>query len=757
MDAKNASALFAQPNCEISDENLQKRLDYLNYSANDDVLLARAWTHLEQGPQGHINAFYQHVSSFAETGAYISQPGQTERLHKMQQRYLHDLFCAPIDAEYVQNRLRIGQVHHHIGLDPHWYLASCNQLLDQLSQSLEGPLDNDPLLYATTLRAATKRLFLDMGIVMNAYVASDRRELQRSSNSLRESQALLSEAHDLAQLARWELKLPDGPLNSCQRACEMLQLQPDPSGQITGYEQLRRWVHPLDRAEVDAAFQSTISSGLAYDVRYRLQHPGQPLKMLRERGRALHDNSHPVRVVGTVQDISLHISQLSRIEQLALFDDLTRLPNRANFLGHLDRRLAEASTCERTLSLLFIDLDEFKEINDTQGHSVGDDVLVEIALRLKACLREQEMVARLGGDEFVVIANGVDPLSAATIATRILENITQPMWIGQSHLSLRASIGISTYPRDGMSGELLLRNADTAMYAAKQNRNGIEIYRPEMSARLVRRVQLANRLKYVIAHGGLELYYQPQVALDDGRLIGAEALLRWNDDQLGRINPSEFVPLAEERGLISELGTWVVQQACRQLLQWDAELRVFPGLLALNISPRQFDDPGFAGKLIAQLHQAQVAPNRFDLELTESGIMLDPDGSLQTLVTLRDAGFTLSLDDFGMGYSSLTHLKGFPLDQIKLDRSFVSGMLEEPHDYAIVVATVAMAQSLGLKMVAEGVETAQQADALQRLGCGFAQGFYYGEPLPAERFAMRWMQRATATDQQEASYTTPSM
>lgn len=755
MDFPKPASPFHGGTPQIGEAEIDLRLAYLKYTAEDQSVLNQAWDYIQSCSQHNIDRFYAHVGAFAETGSYIQDGRQLERLRGMQQHYLRELFCAPVDVAYVENRLRVGMVHHHIGLEPHWYLGSCSQLLSEITHSLAPILTEDPRFYAAAMQSVVKRLFFDMGIAMNAYVFTDRHALSKSSSSLRESEALLSEAHDLAQLARWELLLPEGPLNGCPRAQEMLHLEQ--TQENNGYERLRYWVNPADRAEVDAAFASTLSSGVTYDVRYRVEHPGYPLRMLRERGRALLENGKPVRVVGTVQDISLQISQLSRIEQLALFDDLTHLPNRASFLGNLERHLIDAGRTREPFSLLFIDLDDFKEINDTRGHSVGDEVLVEVARRLKESLHPREMVARLGGDEFVVLTPARDRENATVAAARFSAAIARPMWIGPSMVGIRASIGIAICPEDGHKSGLLLRNADIAMYAAKSSRSGIETYRAEMSERLQRRAQLASRLQLALDENALELYYQPQVTVADGRLVGVEALLRWHDPVLGRVSPDEFIPLAEHRGLIGALGQWVASQACRQLRIWASAGLDLPGQLAINISPRQLDDPLFADQLLQQVRQAGVLPAQIDLELTESGIMLDPDSSLSILEKLKDAGFSLSLDDFGMGYSSLAHLRGLPLDKIKLDRSFVLGMLEQPHDYAIVVATIAMAQSLGLRMVAEGVETPQQVDALKRLGCRHAQGYFYGEPLPAAQFAEQWLRTPDNAGESGSPVDAPSM
>lgn len=716
---------------------LQARLAFLELGEADTHRLRRLWALVEEAEADNIDRFYAHLDAHPQTAAFIGDLEQRQRLHRAQFRYARELFLHPWDAAYVENRLRVGTVHHRIGLEPHRYLAACSTLLTSLMDTLQPLLRDDPQRHADALKSLVRRLFLDMGLAMDAYVSADRDALTTSNASLRESQALLSEAHDLAQLARWELHLPGGALNCCTRAQEMLHTGAQQAQ--GGYERLRRWVHPLDRRDLDAAFHAAVDSGAAYDVRYRVEREGHPPRMLRERARALPGADGTVRVAGTIQDISLQASQLSRIEQLALYDDLTGLPNRASFHAALERSIEDAAGSGRRFAILFIDLDEFKEINDTRGHSVGDAVLVEMGRRLKDTLRAGELVARLGGDEFVVLAAGADAASARAIARRLAAAIGQPLQVAGTVLAPKASIGISLFPDDGLSSELLVRNADTAMYAAKRSRSGIDAYEPRMSARLARRVQLAERLEHALRDGALALHYQPQVSMPTGRLVGAEALLRWDDAVLGAVGPEEFVPLAEHRGLIGALGDHVLDQACAQLRAWDAGGLRLPGRLAINLSPRQFDDPQLAERLLERIGRHGLGPERLDLELTESGLMADPDESLATLCALRRAGFSLSLDDFGMGYSSLAHLKGFPLDRLKLDRAFVRGMLEHRHDYAIVVATVAMARSLGLVLTAEGVERSEQADALLALGCGQAQGFLFDPALPAEDFARRWL------------------
>lgn len=719
-------------------DDLPQRMRDLDIGPEDHSLLIAAWPLVSDERDNHFELLNQGIRQYwADSG---STPDQQEcaNMRRMQHLHVKSIFCSDIDMAYINDRLKVGRVHHRIGLEPHRYLASCQTLMTALQQSLREKLSNAPDLMQATISALSKRFFLDMGIVMTAYVLADRHALKQSNSSLRQSQTLLNEAQEIAQLACWELRLPEGQLQACTRAQALLMVPA--TAQRDGWDALRQWVHPQDRLEVEKSYQDALRSGGTYDVRYRVQHPAHPLRMIRERGRVELRKRGIKRVIGTLQDISLQVNQLSRIEQLALYDDLTGLPNRANVLSSLQVALNAARDRDATLAVLFIDLDDFKEINDTLGHNVGDTVLTEVARRLRGCLRSDELIARLGGDEFVVIAQGVDLVQAQGIAHRLTGALSRPLQVAGTNVSSRASIGIALYPGDGDSSELLLRNADTAMYAAKRQKSGVAIYREEMSEELVRRVQVASRLNVALEKGDFTLHFQPQVVLETGELVGAEALIRWQDAQLGAVPTAEFIGLAEQRGMIDRVGDWVVNAACRQLQHWDQLGLKLPGQLALNISPRQFNDVHYAHRLRRQVEQHNISPRRLDLEVTETSLMADPAISMPLMHQLRSEGFSLSLDDFGMGYSSLTHLKDFPLDRIKLDRSFINGMLEDPHDHAIVVATLGMATGLGLDVVAEGVEKPEQATVLSALGCRYAQGFHYGRPLAADDFATQWLQ-----------------
>jgi len=438
-------------------------------------------------------------------------------------------------------------------------------------------------------------------------------------------------------------------------------------------------------------------------------------------------------------DITQRKASDEKIRNLALYDTLTGLANRTLLTDRMASALERATQADDPLAVLFLDLNRFKEINDTQGHGVGDQVLVKVARRFQAALREEEVLARLAGDEFVVVAERADAAVAARIAVRLVDAMQDPVATHGQTFPVGLSIGIATFPRDGACMDDLLKRADIAMYRAKAAGGGFMFYQPEMSVGLLERIELAKDLSRALAEGALELHFQPQVDLTSGRAIGAEALLRWRDPQRGWVSPGVFIPIAESRGMICALGRWVLGEACRQMRAWvDAGLR-FPGRLWINLAAQQLEEADLVSSIRGITGAAGIAPACLALELTESGLMADVEGSIRTMATLREDGFAIAIDDFGTGYSSLAYLKRLPADKLKIDMSFVRDMLTDRHDYTIVTTIIGMARNLGLEVIAEGVEEGAQAQALRSLGCGEAQGYYFGRPVPAEVFAEKWL------------------
>ncbi len=449
------------------------------------------------------------------------------------------------------------------------------------------------------------------------------------------------------------------------------------------------------------------------------------------------------------QRVQERIEYEEKIWHQANFDPLTGLANRNLFMDRLDRALAYAQREKNQLAMLFIDLDRFKDVNDTRGHAVGDQLLQKAANRLKTCIRKMDTVSRLGGDEFTVILPNIDKGSSAKlIANKILVELSKPFKLNDYEAQLSASIGITIFPQDGEDSGTLLKNADTAMYCAKEG--GHDTYRfftLEMNQETNNRVDLEQALRRAIDEKEFVLYYQPILNTHDNSLIGAEALIRWHPKNQKQINPGEFIPLAEKSGLIIPLGDWIFQQAASDMAQWDMMGLNLPSL-AINVSSVQFRMVNFCEKLLAFMKNQPHLHSRLTIEITESAFMDEYGEPGKAMNRLREQGIHIAIDDFGTGYSSLGYLKRFPVDHIKIDRSFVRDVTSDAEDAALCEAIIAMAHHLGLQVVAEGVETEQHWQFLRESGCDFVQGYYFGRPMPAADFAV-YMRQFNAIEEEK--------
>jgi len=438
------------------------------------------------------------------------------------------------------------------------------------------------------------------------------------------------------------------------------------------------------------------------------------------------------RLLVMVEDITERKAAEARIEQLAFYDPLTGLPNRALCLDRLQQGIAAASRHGRALAVMFVDLDGFKHINDSLGHDAGDRLLQEAARRLTSCVREADTVARLGGDEFVVILDEMTEEAAGMLARKLLGALRAPLAIDGHTLHVTCSIGIALYPRDATDARTLLRNADAAMYRAKQEeRNAARFYTEEMNRKALERLALEEDLHRALERGEFLLHYQPRVDLVSGEITGFEALVRWRHPHKGLIPPDRFIPVAEETGLILPLGAWVLREACTQAVAW-ARQGLDPGSMAVNLSARQFRSPDLVDKMAGILRETGLAPGGLELEITESMVASHVEQAIATLDRLKALGVRLAIDDFGTGYSSLSQLKRFPVQVLKIDKSFIAGIPSDPDDATIVTAILSMAHAMHLDVVAEGVETEAQLAFLRRHGCDEMQGYFFSKPLPAE-------------------------
>lgn len=520
----------------------------------------------------------------------------------------------------------------------------------------------------------------------------------------------------------------------------------DESGEVNGVFEIYREVSPLVARVENTLWQVAWVAALALAVLYFSQ-----LVVVRYAQRILDRQARELEAINRELDwrvqertasleieITERLNVERRLDHLAYHDPLTGLPNRLMFKDQLTASLVRVLKNHHSIAVLFIDLDRFKDVNDTLGHSMGDALLVAVTRRIRACVRGHDTLARHGGDEFIcILENVTNKTEVCVVAGKLLAQFNEPFTVDGNELFLSASIGISLAPEDGNEVDILVRNADAAMYRAKESgRNRYHFYSPEMTQLAQQRMHMENLLRHAVEYGELEVFFQPKLACGKDTLVGAEALLRWHSPQLGDLPPSQFIPLAEDNGHIVEIGAWVMRTALHQLSQWDeAGFRL--NSLSINLSVKQLERSDFIDQVNAVLTETGIDPRRIEFEITESVIM-SVDDSISLLKRLRDLGVSLSVDDFGTGYSSLTYLKELPISVIKIDRSFINGIGRSSSDEAIIRTVIELSHSLGFYTVAEGIENQPQADFLCGEGCEQMQGYLFGRPLPADDFKSRW-------------------
>jgi diguanylate cyclase (GGDEF)-like protein len=459
-------------------------------------------------------------------------------------------------------------------------------------------------------------------------------------------------------------------------------------------------------------------------------------RVLERVSRPLWRQGRPQGRVHSFRDLTERLAADERLEALALTDALTGLPNRRRLADHVAEASARASAEGRGFALLVIDLDRFRQINDSLGHETGDQVLIDIARRIQGCMRHQEVLARIGGDQFAVLAHEADIATAEASARRILNVVAQPCSVDGAPFTLTCSIGVALCPAHGQTIDELVRHAEAAMRAAKADgRANYRVHQTRGEVDLRQHMRLDHAMRQALVSGRFRLHYQPQVRLADGALVGAEALIRWRDPELGEVSPARFIPVAEDSGFIVAIGDWVLSQAVRQAALWHERGLAVP--VAVNVSALQFRQPQFVDRVASVLAVSALPPQLLELELTESILVRDADEALQRLQALSRLGVGLAIDDFGTGYSSLAYLKRFPIGKLKIDRSFVQGLPEDESDAGIVRAVLQVALALGMKVVAEGVETELQRRFLVDNGCHEFQGFLYAPALDALSFEQR--------------------
>jgi diguanylate cyclase (GGDEF)-like protein len=574
------------------------------------------------------------------------------------------------------------------------------------------------LLLAYIVKLLAEQRLYKQGL--EALVALRTAEIQASRHQL---QATIDAIPDMM----WELGL-DGVFHSCH--CPRTDLLVAPSIGTTVSDSFPPEVAAVIMAALLEAHETGGSVGRHYQQ--QLAHDKAWFEL--SVSSKSTDSGQAPRFIVLARDISQSKAAEEHILRLGHFDPLTGLANRILLNDRINHAISMAQRSRTQLAVLFFDLDHFKHVNDSLGHSVGDKLLIEIATRLKLSVRDQDTVSRLGGDEFILVLPDTDANGAAHVAEKLLETVAQVFWIDQYELVVTPSIGIAVYPGDGADYDTLFKCADAAMYRAKQDgRNHFRFFTAEMQARSARALQLETALRSALKRNQLMLHFQPQVSLEDGRVIGAEALLRWRHPEFGMISPAEFIPIAEDCGQILSIGEWVLRSAARQLREW-MDRGLSPMTMAVNLSAVQFRHPSLPEMVTKILDEVELAPQYLELELTESVAMDNPLGAIAVMDNLHERGIRMSIDDFGTGYSSLSYLKRFKVYKLKIDQSFVRDITDDQENKVIVGAIITLAKSLGLQTIAEGVETKGQIAFLHDNGCDELQGYYFSKPLPAEQF-----------------------
>ena len=578
------------------------------------------------------------------------------------------------------------------------------------------------------------------------------RYLLRASHALRDvanHQASLETAQRIAHLGSWEWNLQRNEVYWSPETFRILGLAPN--AVTPSVDRFLAQVHADDRAAAEQAISDLVRTGEFSGRLVRVVRPDGSVRHVQLQGLGAFDARGAInQLAGTIQDVTELKEAEQRIRHLAYYDRATGLPNRQFFTERLAQALALAKRHHGQLGVLALDLDQFKRINDTLGHTTGSELLAAVARRLADAVRDadtlgrpdgespvpveaSDVIARLEGDEFCLLITDLAQYhDAAKVARRLLQELRKPFRVGQREMVITASIGLALYPLDGEDADSLLKNAGAAMHFAKeQGRDNYQFYSRAMNATALQKLSMESQLRKALERTEFLLHFQPKIQLASGQIVGLEALIRWRHPELGLVRPGDFIPVAEETGLIVPIGDWVLRSACLQNQAWRSA--GYPSVhVAVNIASPHFRQGGLVASVAAALKESALDPALLEVELTESMLMHNVDATLITLSQLKDMGVRLAIDDFGTGYSSLSYLKRFPLDTLKIDRSFVKDLPHDPEDAAITRAIIAMAHSLKLAVVAEGVETAEQLAFLQQHGCEVVQGFLFSEPVGAE-------------------------
>ncbi len=724
MNMKGTSSLMNEIGIDATE--ITQRRDFLSFEAADIHQLQSLHGMLGGHREYLIEAFYEHLLRFPEIRPLLGDEAKLARLKSAQMNYFSQLTEGHYDLAYVENRLHIGVVHQRVGLTPKWYMSAyCKYLSEVMPLVLEHHAD-DPAQIVEGFRALLKVVFFDMGLALDTYFHAENRALVLARSYTEQIVSNMPIGFIVLD-ARGNIRLVNNAVLT------MFELSDDSSWQN---RTLGRY---LNVPELDGKVAQVMASGKhCNEHSFDRIISGRSCSFLADISLANMGEENVVLFM--VQDITRRKESEEASHRLAFYDVLTQLPNRRLLHERLLQSMAISARSGNYGAVMFIDLDNFKTLNDTQGHDVGDLLLKEVARRLMRNVREGDTVARLGGDEFVValesLSNSQQEAAnqAEMIAEKIRSELSKLYQLNSFEHFSSPSIGVSLFRGQQNNIEEVLKQADLAMYQAKSSgRNMVCFFDPVMQVEMELRAEMERDLRASIRLGQLELFYQMQVD-DSNRIVGAEALIRWQHPRKGMVSPAQFIPLAEETGMILPIGDWVIKQACAQLKCWEMEPAMREIVLSINVSPRQLSQPWFVEQVKEAVDLSGIRASRLKLELTESFILDDVEDAIEKMHELRAIGIRFAMDDFGTGYSSLAYLKRLPLEQIKIDQSFVHNLSADKGNAVMVRTIINIANNFGLGVIAEGVETDDQLAFLRQYGCNRYQGYLFGKPVPVQEF-----------------------
>lgn len=712
----------------LDNDEIARRKSFLEITDGDVKLLQSAHPLLAPLQTKLVDELFDHIASSTEMVEAITGAGvSVERLKTILQQYFDSLVSGNYDDSYIGERLKIGLAHQKLGIKINWYHDAYAYYLSRLQEYLNEIPHLDRERLNRVFKAVNKIANFDIALAFDAFIYSKKQtivKLQQRQNDLIEGIAGFIWEFDVVA---HQYRYVSGKVHSMLGYSDKQWLDnPDFQQQI---------VTPEHRQQTLTAFNRAVEEGRDFTIEYRVKAAdGHPLWVNERVSTEKNRNGKVVLLRGLMLDIDELKHHQERISYLATYDELTGLPNRHLFASHLQFALAEAKRYRRKQAIMFLDLDGFKDVNDSLGHEAGDQLLKTIGKRLREqILRKADFVARFGGDEFcIILENHQNDFHPEHVAERCFEELGKPTLIANNTIYPRVSIGIAFFPDDGDTAEALLQCADNAMYAAKASgKKHYAFYNRAMTVLAESRLKLANDLRMAVEKGHFELVFQPQVSLTSGKMLSVEALIRWHDPKRGVVSPDDFIPMAEKIGLICNIGEWALKTASRQFVQW-RQAGVPINHVAVNISGSHFRTGKLPATVMEIMEETGIRPEELEIEITE-GVLQTNQECIPCFKKLNQLGIKIAIDDFGTGYSCLDSLTRLPIHCLKIDKAFIQNVLADTNDSAIVATIVSMSRILKFNVVAEGVETLEQLNYLQGIGCDIVQGYFFSKPVDAER------------------------